>query len=192
MSTSVPEPELAGLELVRPMEAEVPRTCGVYSWWLDASEFPTPETAGLRLPSEVPRLLHSSGNAELLYVGRARRNLRQRITGQHLRRTRSSALRRTLLAILLSSGPSWRDSTALDGRGRVVLESRAEKDLTDWMQERLFIGWVTCANKGEVDDLEKRWICEHQPALNTDGTRHGPELTDLKRTLITGITSNVS
>ena len=35
-------------------------------------------------------------------MGRARRDLHRRIPGQHLRRTRSSALRRTLLAALLS------------------------------------------------------------------------------------------
>lgn len=187
MSTSPDKPALVDLKLVRPLEADVPPTGGVYSWWLNTQEFPTPEAAGLTQLPEVHRTRHSSGNAELLYVGRARRNLKQRIVRQHLRRTRSSALRRTLLAVLLPCDPSWQNGAALDGRGRVVLEPKAEEDLTEWMQERLLIGWMPCANREEVDVLEKRWICVHQPVLNTDGTKHGSELTEAKRTFLDGL-----
>lgn len=186
MSTQPSELDLVELPLSTPLEAEVYRSRGVYSWWLDTSRFPDPQAAGLHLPG-VPRLGHASGRAELLYVGRARRDLHRRITGQHLRRTRSSALRRTLLAVLLPGDPSWRDGAAVDGRGRVVLDEAHEQRLTAWMQEHLLLGWARCETKDDVDALEQRWIAAHQPVLNTESTGHGPELTELKRVFREGL-----
>lgn len=180
MSTRPADFSLPNLPLSAPLEAEPGRERGVYSWWLDTARHPTPEAAGLVQLPEVPRLVHASGRAELLYVGRARRNLHQRIVGQHLRRTRSSALRRTLLAVLLPGDPSWREGAALDGRGRVVLDEAQEQRLTAWMQEHLLVGWAVCQTKDEVDALERRWIADHQPVLNTDGTAHGATLTGLQ------------
>ncbi|WP_336650293.1 GIY-YIG nuclease family protein [Kocuria rosea] len=180
------QPFLAALPLSTPPEAEVRHARGVYAWWLDTARAPTPEAAGLHLPA-VPRLRHSSGTAELLYVGRARRDLHRRITGQHLRRTRSSALRRTLLAVLLPGDPSWRDGAAVDGRGRVVLDEAHEQRLTAWMQEHLLLGWAECGTKDDADALEQHWVAAHQPALNTEGTGHGPELTKLKRVFREGL-----
>lgn len=181
-----PQPGLAALPLSAPLAAEVRHARGVYAWWLDTARSPAPEAAGLHLPA-VPRLRHSSGTAELLYVGRARRDLHRRIAGQHLRRTRSSALRRTLLAALLPGDPSWRDGAAVDGRGRVVLDEAHEQRLTAWMQEHLLLGWAECPTKDDVDALEQHWVAAHQPALNTEGTRHGPELTELKRVFREGL-----
>lgn len=183
---SAPEYSLANLPLTPPLQAEIQHARGVYSWWLDTSRSPTPEAAGLQLPA-VRRLRHSSGTAELLYVGRARRDLHRRITGQHLRRTRSSALRRTLLAALLPGDPSWRDGATLDGRNRVILDEAHEQRLTAWMQEHLLLGWAGCETKDDVDALEQRWVAAHQPVLNTEGTGHGPELTELKRVYREGL-----
>jgi hypothetical protein len=180
------QPGLAALPLGTPLAAEVRHARGVYAWWLDTARSPTPEAAGLHLPA-VPRLRHISGTAELLYVGRARRDLHRRIAGQHLRRTRSSALRRTLLAVLLPGDPSWRDGAAVDGRGRVVLDEAHEQRLTAWMQEHLLLGWAECGTKDDVDALEQHWVAAHQPALNTEGTGHGPELTELKRVFREGL-----
>ena len=87
------QPGLAALPLSTPLEAEVRPSRGVYAWWLDTARSPTPEAAGLHLPA-VPRLRHSSGRSELLYVGRARRDLHRRITGQHLRRSAEERVRR--------------------------------------------------------------------------------------------------
>lgn len=180
------QPGLAALSLSTPLAAEVRHARGVYAWWLDTARSPAPEAAGLHLPA-VPRLRHSSGTAELLYVGRARRDLHRRIAGQHLRRTRSSALRRTLLTALLPGDPSWRDGAAVDGRGRVVLDEAHEQRLTAWMQEHLLLGWAECPTKDDVDALEQHWVAAHQPALNTEGTGHGPELTELKRVFREGL-----
>lgn len=183
------KPRLADLRMSSPLQAEICRSPGVYSWWLDTSRFPTPDAAGLTLP-DVPRLLHRTGTAELLYVGRARRSLHQRITRQHLRRTRSSALRRTLLAVLLLDDQSWRDGAALDRRGRLVQDADAEGRLTTWMQERLRLGWISRQSVADVDAVEMRWISEHQPAMNTDGTEHGFLLTARKRAFLDGLPSN--
>jgi hypothetical protein len=180
MSTQPADFSLPNLPLGAPLQVEPGRERGVYSWWLDTARHSTPEAAGLLQLPEVPRLVHASGGAELLYVGGARRNLHQRIVGQHLRRTRSSALRRTLLAVLLPGNPSWREGAAVDGRGRVVLAEAQEQRLTEWMQEHLLLGWAVCQTKDEVDALERRWIAEHQPVLNTDGTEHGAQLSELK------------
>ncbi|MEX5296060.1 hypothetical protein QYM41_12355 [Kocuria sp. CPCC 205268] len=180
MRTAPSGPGPAELPLSTPLEADVPHARGVYAWWLDTARFPTPEAAGLHLPG-VPRIRHSAGRAELLYVGRARRDLHRRVLGQHLRRTRSSALRRTLLAALLPGDASWREGAAVDGRGRVVLDEEHEQRLTAWMQEHLLLGWARCGTKDEVDALEQQWIAVHQPVLNTESTSHGGQLTELKR-----------
>lgn len=149
MSTQPTDFSLPNLPLSAPLQAEPDRDRGVYSWWLDTARFPTPEALGLlRLP-EVPRLVQASGAAELFYVGRARRNLHQCISGRNLRRTRSSALRRTLLAVLLPGDPSWREVAALHGRGRVVLDGEQERRLTEWMQEHLILGWARLRNDGQ-------------------------------------------
>ena len=107
---------------------------------------------------------------------------------QHLRRTRSSALRRTLLAVLLPGDTRWLEGASLDIRRRVVLAADAEDRLTTWMTDHLLLGWTPCASKDETDALEAQWIKEHQPTLNTDCTGHGHVLTALKREFITAIT----
>ena len=99
-----------------------------------------------------------------------------------------AALRRTLLAVLLTDDAQWIHGASLDSRRRVVLDTDAEDRLTAWMIEHLLLGWVPCTSKDETDALEAEWIEKHQPALNTDGTEHGQRLTELKRGFIGAIT----
>jgi hypothetical protein len=160
------EPRLADLRLSSPLQAEICRSLG------------------------VPRLQHRSETAQLLYVRRARRSLHQRITRQHLRRTRSSALRRTLLAVLLPDDPSWRNGCTLDGRGRLALNADAEHRLTTWMQEHLLLSWVPRKTVADVDSFDKWWICEHQLVLNTEGTKHGSLLTAGEQAFLQGLPRN--
>lgn len=181
--------DLASIPLVTPAQTDPPRTPGVYSWWLDTARFPTPKSAGLIDPPTVSCLPHRTEQAELLYVGRARRNLHQRILRQYLRRTRSSTLRRTLLAALLTGDARWNAGASLDTRRRVVLSAEAEDRLTAWMTDHLLMGWVPRASKDETDTLETQWVEEHHLALNTDGTEHGPVLTDMQREFVTAMTS---
>ncbi|MGA3561471.1 GIY-YIG nuclease family protein, partial [Melissospora conviva] len=101
------------------------RGSGVYAWWAAPSVFP--DLPGL--PNEnVPSL-------RLLYVGRAT-NLRGRILRNHLRRSGSSTLRRTLAGLLVSEGfrTTWTD--------RVVLVPEDEARLTAWMHAHLRLTWA--------------------------------------------------
>ena len=130
---------------------------------------------------------HHSEQAALLHVGRARKNLHQRILRQRLRRTRSSALRRTLLAVLLTGDGKWTEGASLDSRRRVVLAAHAEDRLTAWVADHLLLDGVRCASKDETDAPEAQWIELHQPALNTDGTEHGRRLTERKSRFVEGL-----
>ncbi|WP_308818609.1 GIY-YIG nuclease family protein [Pseudonocardia alni] len=71
----------------------------------------------------------------LLYVGLATR-LRTRLASNHLRRSGSSTLRRTLAGLLLDEQEyrtRWSD--------RVVLVDDDEARLTQWMSENLRVPW---------------------------------------------------
>src|SRR5689334_12567520 len=96
------------------------RSSGVYAWWAAPTVFP--DLPGL--PNEHDPSLR------LLYLGRAT-NLRGRILRNHLRRSGSSTLRRTLAGLLMSEGyrTHWTD--------RVVLLPEDEERLTRWMHTHL-------------------------------------------------------
>lgn len=70
----------------------LPRTSGLYAWW--------------GRPDVLPHLVEPAhphvDELRLLYIGTAT-NLRTRITQNHLRRTGSSTLRRTLAGLLMTS-----------------------------------------------------------------------------------------
>jgi hypothetical protein len=130
--------------------AQVPSS-GIYAWWGSVS-----------WPEGFPQV----DAAKPLYVGiAASQSLGERVSKNHLRRTRSSALRRTLTGLLL-------DTASL--RGHVVvtdptqpakfgLDATGEAALTRWMLENLRVTWVTLAAPGED---EKAIIGELLPPLN--------------------------
>lgn len=183
----MPDPEVVPLDHVPvpvPDLPDLPRFPGVYSWWLAPSTADDPAAAGLVLPVDPSPLYRSESGALLLYVGRARRNLHQRIRRQHLQRTRSSALRRTLLASLWPLSPRWAEGAALDIRGRVDPGKQAEDCLSAWMSEHLLVGWIQLDDVAEVDALEAAWIACYAPPLNTDGTAHRPKLVSRKQDFV--------
>ena len=125
------------------------RGSGVYAWWAAPSVFP--DLPGL--PNEnVPSL-------RLLYVGRAT-NLRGRILRNHLRRSGSSTLRRTLAGLLVSEGfrTTWTD--------RVVLVPEDEARLTAWMHTHLRLTW---AEDPEPVAVEAELVRRLHPPLNVHG-----------------------
>ncbi|WP_243715093.1 GIY-YIG nuclease family protein [Micromonospora sp. KC207] len=129
------------------------RGSGVYAWWADPSIFP--DLPGP--PSEsVPSL-------QLLYLGRAT-SLRGRILRNHLRRSGSSTLRRTLAGLLVSEGyrTTWTD--------RVVLVPEDEARLTAWMYANLRLTW---AEDAEPATIEAELVRRLHPPLNVHGV--GPE-----------------
>ncbi len=99
---------------------------GVYAWWGEISWPPSFPLVSRALP---------------IYVGKADTEpLGKRASSFHLSRTRGSALRRSLAAVLA-------DELAL--RPHVVRDARSwglqpagEALLTDWMSERLRVTWV--------------------------------------------------
>ena len=125
------------------------RGSGVYAWWAAPSIFPD-------LPGppngSVPSL-------RLLYLGRAT-SLRGRILRNHLRRSGSSTLRRTLAGLLVSEG--YR-TTRTD---RVVLIAEDESRLTAWMHAHLRLTW---AQDAEPATIEAELVRRLHPPLNVHG-----------------------
>ncbi|SDZ43368.1 hypothetical protein SAMN05444365_11614 [Micromonospora pattaloongensis] len=125
------------------------RGSGVYAWWAGPLIFP--ELPGP--PNEsVPSL-------RLLYLGRAT-SLRGRILRNHLRRSGSSTLRRTLAGLLVSEGyrTTWTD--------RVVLVPEDETRLTAWMYAHLRLTW---AEDPEPAAIEAELLRRVHPPLNVHG-----------------------
>ncbi|MEQ4301462.1 GIY-YIG nuclease family protein [Plantactinospora sp. B6F1] len=125
------------------------RGSGVYAWWAAPStlpELPGPPNGN------VPSL-------RLLYLGRAT-SLRGRILRNHLRRSGSSMLRRTLAGLLASEGyrTTWTD--------RVVLVPEDEARLTAWMYRHLCLTW---AEDPEPATIETELVRRLHPPLNVHG-----------------------
>ncbi|MDG4791534.1 GIY-YIG nuclease family protein [Micromonospora sp. WMMD1102] len=125
------------------------RGSGVYAWWAAPSTLPD-------LPGPpngtVPSL-------RLLYLGRAT-SLRGRILRNHLRRSGSSTLRRTLAGLLVAEGyrTTWTD--------RVVLVPEDETRLTAWMHTHLRLTW---AEDAEPETVEAELVRRLHPPLNVHG-----------------------
>jgi hypothetical protein len=122
---------------------------GVYAWWAAPSVFP--DLPGLS-NKNVPSL-------RLLYLGRAT-NLRGRILRNHLRRSGSSTLRRTLAGLLTTEGyrTTWTD--------RVVLVPEDEARLTAWMHQHLRLSWAEDAEPATIEAILVRRV---HPPLNVHG-----------------------
>jgi hypothetical protein len=122
---------------------------GVYAWWAAPSIFPD-------LPGPPNA---SAPSLRLLYLGRAT-SLRGRILRNHLRRSGSSTLRRTLAGLLVAEGyrTTWTD--------RVVLVPEDEKRLTAWMHAHLRLTW---AEDPEPATVETELVRRLHPPLNVRG-----------------------
>lgn len=129
--------------------AALPAASGLYAWWADPEVLPA-----------LPGPLHKTEpETRLLYVGIAS-NLRRRIVQNHLRRSGSSTLRRTLAGLLLESegySTRWTD--------RVVLVEADERRLTAWMQAHLRLTWC---ERPTPEVVEPGIITTLGPPLNVD------------------------
>jgi hypothetical protein len=125
------------------------RGSGVYAWWAAPSVFPD-------LPGPPN---DNAPSLRLLYLGRAT-SLRGRILRNHLRRSGSSTLRRTLAGLLVSEGyrTTWTD--------RVVLIPEDEARLTAWMYAHLRLTW---AEDAEPAAIEAELVRRIHPPLNVHG-----------------------
>lgn len=125
------------------------RGSGVYAWWATPAVFPD-------LPGPPNG---TDPSYRLLYIGRAT-SLRGRILRNHLRRSGSSTLRRTLAGLLGSEGyrTTWTD--------RVVLTPEDEVRLTAWMYAHLRLTW---AEEEEPSSVEAELVSRLHPPLNVHG-----------------------
>ncbi len=125
------------------------RGSGVYAWWAAPSVLPDlPGPPNESVPLQ-----------RLLYLGRAT-SLRGRVLRNHLRRSGSSTLRRTLAGLLVSEGyqTAWTD--------RVVLVAEDEARLTAWMYAHLRLTW---AEDPEPATIEAELVRRLHPPLNVHG-----------------------
>ncbi|NUT04192.1 MAG: GIY-YIG nuclease family protein [Hamadaea sp.] len=135
--------------------ALLPREPGVYAWWAKPETF-----------AELPGTVNPTDQRyRLLYVGIAT-NLNHRIRRNHLARSGSSTLRRTLAGLLLPT-EHW-ETRRTD---RVVLVPAAELRLTAWMHEHLRLTWYACE---DPRPHELRLITALCPPLNFEGVPPGP------------------
>jgi 1,4-alpha-glucan branching enzyme len=128
---------------------EAPVAPGLYAWW--ASPTILPELNGLAHPAQE--------GLRLLYVGAATK-LRSRLGHNHMKRTGSSTLRRTLAGLLLDDEAfrtRWTD--------RVVLVAEDEVRLTSWMETNLRVSWCEHPTPGDVETAVIRRLA---PPLNVD------------------------
>lgn len=134
---------------------------GIYAWW---GSVPWPPTFPNPNPSrDLP-----------VYVGiAATETLAERFAKCHLSRTRGSALRRSLAALLadeLNLLPHLLGGSARRP-DKFGLSPTGEKLLTDWMEQNLKVSWVEVAAPG---DDESRLIRELLPGLNDLGAVGSP------------------
>jgi hypothetical protein len=127
----------------------LPARPGLYTWWT------TPDV----LPGFVSPPHPCEPNRRLLYLGIAT-NLRRRIGQNHLRRSGTSTLRRTLAGLLLD-----RESLRTVWTDRVVLVNADEHRLTSWMEENLRLTWC---EEVEPRCVEATLVDRLQPALNIE------------------------
>lgn len=142
------------LRAVDDVLVSLPRATGLYAWW--AATNVLPHLPGPSHPADA--------SVRLLYVGLAT-NLRTRTTQNHLRRSGSSTLRRTLAGLLLVElglRTRWTD--------RVVLVDDDELRLTAWMRQQLLLSWC---QHGEPRQVEADVIIRLRPPLNV-GHTSGP------------------
>lgn len=137
-----------------------PPVAGLYAWWA------SPDV----LPALTGRAHQSSLGLRLLYVGIATK-LRSRLASNHLGRSGSSTLRRTLAGFLLDDEQyrtRWTD--------RVVLVDDDERRLTAWMVEHLHVTW---SEHPRPRGVEQTVIQTLRPPLNVEHAS-GPTLDLVK------------
>lgn len=133
----------------------LPTASGLYAWWAAPEAFP--QLPGPAHPTEP--------GVRLLYVGLAT-NLRRRINSNHLRRSGSSTLRRTLAGLLLDT-----EGYRTRRTDRVVLVDDDEIRLTAWMHTHLRVSWCLHPNPADVEaSVIEQWAPPLNVAHTTVGT----------------------
>ncbi|MFF3056397.1 GIY-YIG nuclease family protein [Streptomyces sp. NPDC057909] len=141
---------------------ELPKSAGLYAWW--ATEDVLPGFPGPANSTDSER--------RLLYLGKATR-LRTRIVSNHMQRSGSSTLRRTLAGLLMPTEgyrTIWSD--------RVILITEDEQRLTDWMHRHLALTW---AEHSDPQAVEGALISRLKPPLNVEGAKQSSTRESVKQ-----------
>ena len=132
---------------------------GLYAWW-GANNIPWPDD--MMPPSEN----------KPIYVGiAATRPVGDRIRDNHLRSTRTSALRRSLVALLVDELDLADCVVPLPRPGKFHLTHTGEALLSGWMRENLTVSWTAHAHPAV---LERALVGEIVPPLNDVHAHRSP------------------
>ena len=127
---------------------------GVYALFLNNNE-------GLSVFNAVAQnIIKTKMTDGLLYIGKAS-NLSKRIERGHLRRTRVSALRRTIAKLL---GMDF-----IMVSGNYGLREKDETVITKWLSQNTYFKIYETPDKISAEQLEKELITEYQPPFNKKG-----------------------
>lgn len=148
----------------------LPRDPGFYAWWTEPGSIPG-----------VPRSPRPGvEEVDLFYVGispsreTSRQSIRKRVIGNHIRGNTGGSTFRLTLASLLFEQRGW----APVMRGRPLLTTADNKELTDWQRQNLRLTWAVQARPWEV---ERAVIEALAPPLNLAHNRSHPFAATLTR-----------
>ncbi|PPH13307.1 hypothetical protein C5C71_01800 [Rathayibacter sp. AY1C1] len=125
---------------------------GLYAWW-DLSGALVPFWPAELLPVKTERPI---------YIGSARTTLALHASEMHLRSTRRSALRRSLVA-LLADELELRDQIIPGPGQKFGLTEEGDSLLSFWMANNLHVTWDEASEPGAVERLI---VCNLTPPLN--------------------------
>ena len=182
MSDELREKFLAGLselysrkQIVNDQLLERPPKSGFNLWFFK------------EIPDDIPANgCFKKDGLTLLYVGiapdsvKSKRNLYQRIRGDHCKgNAKISTLRLSLGVLLTSDYPLRRVKKATRKEEIMTFTSDGEKWLNDWMDENAFVGWVKHPTPWEI---KEQVIEAFSPPLNIkDGTHLFGEILNDRR-----------
>lgn len=150
MSFSAAENWISGGESVRVSECAVqlPRTSGVYAFYLDAKA---------PLHPAFLKKLSSCSHATRLYIGKASSNLHTRIWEEECQHRRPGTFFRSVGVMLGHASPKG---------GRNFRFSAEDQQATiEWIKDNLLVSWLTM-EPSDIKNVEIGLIERHRPLLN--------------------------
>lgn len=127
---------------------------GVYALYLD--DYGLIDLFG----KENANIIASKMTNRLLYIGKAS-HLSSRIEDSHLKRARTSTLRRALAGLL--------NMELIPVSGKKGLTQENEKIITDWLTNNTYFRILETSTVQEAEKIEKDLIRQYQPPFNKQG-----------------------
>ena len=132
----------------------VPPVSGIYTIFIDDPA---------NLPGHLCRSWRERGS-HLLYLGLASQSLHERLVEQELLHRRPATFFRSLGAALGYLPPRG-SLVGKKNQNNYRFSSEDTRRIVEWTQKHVLVRWAEIGAR-ELDDLEKRSIERHQPALN--------------------------